>query len=177
MRKHKINKDILYQLLSEGKAIVEIAEYFGVTPAAVYKSKGDLPVMIAKDMHLESASRFVDNHLNTVEQLQKINTDANELLNLCMSLQRGDTDATELAEKAGYKLKDPGALGLKAMAEIRGQLQLQNQTLAMLAEMSAVMEFQEELISLLKEVDEDVKDEFLRRLSKRKALRGAVQLT
>lgn len=56
-----------------------------------------------------------------------------------MALQRGDSDGLELAQKAGYKLKDPGALALKAMSEIRGQLQSQNQTRLMLAEMSAVI--------------------------------------
>lgn len=174
MKKGRINKKKLYQLLSDGKTLTECARYFGVSPAAVHKAKSGMAVIIAKDMHLESAHRFVDEHLNTVQQLQKINTDANELLNLCMSLQRGDSD---LAKNADFKNKDPREVALKAMKEIRGQLRLQNETLAMLAEMSAVVEFQEELVSLLKELDENVKNEFLRRLSERRTLRGAVKLT
>lgn len=155
MGKGKINKDKLFQLLAEGKTLTECANYFGVSPAAVHKAKRGVGVVVAKDLHLESAHRFVDQHLNSVQQLRKINTRANELL-----------DQAEC---------DPG-IALKCMAEIRGQLRLQNETLAMLAEMSAVMEFQQELIQLLKEIDPNVKDEFLRRLSERRALRGAIKL-
>ena len=46
----------------------------------------------------------------------------------------------------------------------------------MLAEMSAVIEFQQEIIQLLKEVDPKVKNEFIRRLYKKRALWGAVKL-
>jgi hypothetical protein len=175
MQKGKINKKKLYQMLSDGKTLTECARAFGVSPAAVHKVKKNLGVIVAKDMHLRSAERFVDQHLNTVEQLRKINRDANEMLDLCMRLQRGDKEACELIGER-YQLKDPGQLALKAMAEIRGQLRLQNDTLAMLAEMSAVIEFQEELIQLLKEVDPDVKEKFLKRLSERRALRGAVRI-
>ena len=168
MPKGRINIDKLSQLLTDGKTQSECARYFGVSPAAVHKAKAGLGRVVAKDIHLESAHRFVDSHLDTVAQLQKINTNANELLDTCMKLQE--------QEYIGKGI-NPQELALKAMKEIRGQLRLQNETLAMLAEMSAVVEFQQELISLLKEVDEDVKDKFLRRLSERRALRGAVKLT
>lgn len=190
MAKNKIDKNELYQLLAEGKTLTECAKYFGVSPAAVHKAKKGMAVVVAKDVHLESAHRFVDHHLDTVEQLRKINSYANELLDLCMRWQRGDDEAIQVLEgqmkkvRVGkskkfvevVKFKDPREVALKAMAEIRGQLRLQNETLAMLAEMSAVMEFQQELVQLLKEVDPSVKDEFLRRLSERRALRGAVRL-
>jgi hypothetical protein len=156
MKKGRINKKKLFQLLGDGKTLTECAKHFGVSPAAVHKAKKNVGVTMAKDLHLESAHRFIGQHLDTVDQLRRINTRANEIL-----------DRAE---------QDPG-LALKAMGEIRGQLKLQNETLAMLAEMSAVMEFQAELIQLLKDVDENVKNEFLRRLSERRALRGAVKLT
>ncbi len=191
MRKRKIHRDKLFQLLADGKSLTECARYFKVTPAAIHKAKKAGAVVIAKDMHLKSAHRFVDQHLNTVEQLRNINSYANELLELCMAWQRGDENALQILEsqvkkvRVGkdekfvekFKFKDPREIALKAMAEIRSQLRLQNETLAMLAEMSAVMEFQQTLIELLKEIDPNVKDEFLRRLAKRKALAGAVQLT
>lgn len=176
MKKGRIDKEVLTRLLGEGKTLTECAKYFGVSPPAVHKAKKGVSITIAKDLHLESAHRFVDQHLNTVEQLRKINTDANELLELCMAWQRGDSEALK-TYKGKFKSKDPREVALKAMAEIRGQLRLQNETLAMLAEMSAVMEFQQELIQLLKEIDPDAKNLFLRRLSERRALRGAVQLT
>ena len=190
MKKGRIDKNKLMQLLADGKTLTECARHFGVSPAAVHKAKKGVGVVVVKDIHLESAHRFVDQHLNTVEQLRKINSYANELLELCMRWQRGDDEAIQVLEsqmktvRVGktekfvkeFKFKDPRDVALKAMAEIRGQLRLQNETLAMLAEMSAVVEFQQELIQLLKEIDPNVKDEFLRRLSERRALRGAVKL-
>jgi len=190
MSTNRINKKELIQLLGEGKNLTECANHFGVSPAAVHKAKKSVGLVVAKDMHLESAHRFVDQHLDTVKQLRKINSYANELLDLCMRWQRGDDEALQILENQITKVRvgrtekfvekmktsDPRDVALKAMAEIRGQLRLQNETLAMLAEMSAVMEFQQELIQLLKEIDPNVKDEFLRRLSERQALRGAVQL-
>ena len=168
MPKGRINKEKLFQLLGEGKKLTECAKYFGVSPSAVHKAKAGVSMEVARDMHLQSASRLVDSHLDTVAQLQKINVSANQLLDTCMDLQQQDYTGKGI---------NPQALALKAMKEIRGQLRLQNETLAMLAEMSAVMEFQQELISLLKEVDENVRDEFLKRISQRRALRGAVNLT
>ena len=75
------------------------------------------------------------------------------------------------------KMQDPKLVALKAMGEIRSQLALQNQTLAMLAEMTAINEFQQELVQLLKEIDPGVCDEFCRRIDQRQALRRAVRLT
>jgi hypothetical protein len=155
MKKGRIDKNKLFQLLADGKNLTECANHFGVSPAAVHKAKKGGAVTIARDIQAESAHRFVDHHLNTVDQLRRINQKAFEILD---------------------KAKSDPALALKAMNEIRGQLRLQNETLSMLAEMSATIEFQEGLIQLLKEIDSNVKDEFIRRLSKRRALRGAVRI-
>jgi spore coat protein CotH len=156
MTNPKVDITQLRRMLKAGKTVKECAKHFSVTPGAISQHKKSFGVLIVKDLHSESAHRVVGQHLDTVDQLKRINTRANEIL-----------------DKAG---QEP-ALALKAMNERRGQLKLQNETLAMLAEMSAVMEFQQELIQLLKEVDENVKNEFLRRLSERRALRGAVRLT
>jgi hypothetical protein len=154
MSKGKINKNKLFQMLADGKNLTECARHFGVSPAAVHKAKKGMAVVVAKDLHLASAHKFVDQHLNTVEQLRRINTRANELL--------------EQAEN------DP-RIALKCMSEIRAQLRLQNETLAMLAQMSAVIEFQQEIIQILKEIDPDAKNEFIRRLYKKRALWSAVK--
>jgi exoribonuclease R len=193
MKVNKIDKDLCVQMLTDGKTVGECARHFGVTPAAVCKiKKKTFGVIIAKDLQLESVHRFVGEYLDTVGQLRKINTDAHELLNLCMAWVKGDEEAIQVLEsqlstkriRVGGKLKkveeikmqDPKVVALKAMAEIRSQLALQNQTLAMLAEMSAIHEFQQELVQVLKEVDQEVCDEFCRRIDQRQALRRAIKL-
>jgi len=188
----KIDKNKLSRMLGEGKTLTQCAKHFGVSPSAILKAKRKLGVIIAKDVQLESVHRFVGEYLDTVGQLRKINSDAHELLDLCMAWVRGDGDAIQVLEsqlstkrvRVGgvektvdeVKMQDPKMVALKAMAEIRSQLALQNQTLAMLAEMSAIHEFQQELIQILKEVDEEVCNEFCRRIDERQALRRAIKL-
>lgn len=186
----KINKDLLRQMLADGKTVNQCAEFFNVSAPAISKAKKQLGAIIAKDVQLESAHKFVDEHLNTMAQLRGINNHAHELLDLCMRWVRGDQEAIQVLETQirkvrfgnteefinEYKFKDPREVALKAMAEIRGQLRLQNETLAMLAEMSAVHEFQQELIQLLKEIDSEACSEFCRRIDERQALRRAIRL-
>jgi len=189
----KIDQNALSRLLSEGKTPSQCAKHFGVSNSAITKAKRKLGVIIAKDVQLESVHRFVGEYLDTIGQLRKINTDAHELLELCMAWVRGDQKAMQVLEsqlstktiRVGdeeklveeVKMQDPKLVALKAMSEIRSQLTLQNQTLAMLSEMTAINEFQQELVQLLKEIDPGVCDEFCRRIDQRQALRRAVRLT
>jgi hypothetical protein len=193
MKVSKIDKDLLIQMITNGKSVAECARHFKVTPAAICKVKRKVfgPV-IAKDVQLESVHRFVGEYLDTVGQLRKINADAHELLDLCMAWVRGDGKAIQVLESQlssrririggversveEVKMQDHKVVALKAMAEIRSQLALQNQTLAMLAEMSAIHEFQQELVQILKEVDEEACNEFCRRIDQRQALRRAIKL-
>jgi hypothetical protein len=193
MREIKIDKDELSRLLAEGKNLTTCARHFGVSVAAISKAKKRVGVVIAKDVQLESVHRFVGEYLDTIGQLRKINNDAHELLDLCMAWVKGDGKAIQILESQlitkkvrigdeersveEIKMQDPKLVALRAMSEIRSQLALQNQTLAMLTEMTAIHEFQQELIQLLKEIDPEVCDEFCRRIDQRQALRRAVRLT
>ena len=191
MLNQKIDRDQLTRLLADGKTASECAKHFGVSGAAITKAKKKLGLIIAKDVQLESVHRFVGEYLDTIGQLRKINMDAHELLDLCMAWVRGDPKALQVLESQVRKVRvgdteetvnecrfrDPREIALKAMGEIRSQLALQNQTLAMLAEMTAINEFQQELVQLLKEVDPGVCDEFCRRIDQRQALRRAIRLT
>ncbi|MBW2065015.1 MAG: hypothetical protein JRJ03_08785 [Deltaproteobacteria bacterium] len=188
----KIDKNELRRLLQEGKGVSECARHFGVSPAAVSKAKKSLGRIVAKDVQLETVHRFVNEHLDTVAQLRKLNDNAHELLDTCMRWLRGEDEALQVLESqvrkvrvgrgedaqelTEYRFKDPREIALRAMGEIRGQLKLQNETLAMLAEVKAVHEFQQELIQILREVDASVADEFCRRIDQRQALRRAIRV-
>ena len=141
---------------------------------------------------LENAHRVVDKNLNAVEQLQKINDYANEMLDLLMRWQRGDSEALQILEsqvrtkqvRVGeeiefvkeYKLKDPRELALKAMAEIRGQLKLQLDIFQCLYDLKAVQAFQEEVLSAIGAVSPDVRDRIIFNLNEKHALRSAIDL-
>jgi len=188
-RPPKIDIDKLQVMLErEGKSPKECAEYFGVSPAAISKARKALGVSMNRFAVTARTEEIVDGKLNAVAQLQKINENANELLDLCMRWQRGDDVALRILESQvkkimvgkgenaqevkRFKFKDPRELALKAMNEIRGQLNLQLEIFKVLYHAEAVKEFQTELVELLGEVDPEIRAEFIRRLREKGVVYG-----
>ena len=186
----KIDRLKLHRLLQQGKLQNEIAQLFGVTKGAISKAKKGLNIDVVRTVSLESAHKVVEKNLNTLDQLQKINAYANELLDLLMRWNKGDEVAIQILEsqvrkvKVGkgedfvkeFKFKDPRELALKAMAEIRGQLALQLDIFKTLYDVEAAAEFQREVLEAIGEVSHDVRDKIIRTLKERKALRGSLQV-
>jgi len=186
----KIDFDVLNRLITEGKSTTEIAKYFSCTPGAVSQAKRKLKISVVKNVALENAHKVVGKNLDAVEQLQKINQNANELLDLLMRWNRGDEEALQVLEnqvrkvRVGktekyveeFKFKDPRELAIKAMAEIRGQLNLQLEIFKTLYDMEAVAEFQREVLNAIGEVSPDVRNRITQRLKEGRALRSAVSI-
>ena len=192
MPKKKIDRVKLSQLLRQGKTQRQVAQVFGVTEGAISKAKKELNINVVKSVALESAHRVVDKNLDAVAQLQKINKDANELLDVLMRWNRGEDEALQILEtqvrkvRIGkgenseivkqYKFKDPRELALRAMAEIRGQLNLQLDIFKTLYDMEAVAEFQKEVLTGIGEEAPDVRDRIIQRLKEGRALRQSVSI-
>jgi hypothetical protein len=190
MPKPKIDRVKLNQMLRDGKPQSKIAQVFGVTEGAISKAKKELNVAVVRNVALESAHKVVDKHLDTIGQLQKINQTANELLDLLMRWNRGDEEALQILESqvrrvkvrgseeevTEYKFKDPRELALKAMAEIRGQLNLQLDIFRTLYDVQAVAEFQKEVLAVIGEVSADVRDRIIQKLKESRALRQSVSI-
>jgi len=178
-------------MLRAGKTVKECAKFFSVTPGAISQAKKEINVNVIKSVALENAHRVVDKNLKTVDQLQKINHNANELLDLCMRWQRGDDEALQILESQmkkvrigkterfveEYKFKDPREIALRAMGEIRNQLRLQLEIFQALYDMKAVQEFQEEVLTAIGEVDSDVRNRIINRLHEKSALRRAISFS
>jgi len=190
MPKPKIDRVKLNRMLRAGKSPKEVAEHFGVSQAAICKARKGLNVAVVKNVVLESAHKVVAEHLDTIGQLQKINQNANELLDLLMRWNRGDSEALQILESQvrkvkvqgkeeevkEYRFKDPRELALKAMQEIRGQLNLQLDIFKTLYDVQAVAEFQKEVLSAIGEVSPDVRDRIIKRLKEGRALRQSVSI-
>ena len=188
----KIDKIKLNRLLTSGKSQKEAAQVFGVTEGAISKAVKGLNIAVIKNVALESAHKVVDKNLNAVQQLQKINDYANELLDLLMRWNRGDREALQILEsqvrkvkrgsKEGseevleYKFKDPRELALKAMAEIRGQLSLQLDIFKTLYDVEAIAQFQREVLEAIGEVNPDVRNRIVTRLKEGGALRPSATI-
>jgi DNA-binding Lrp family transcriptional regulator len=181
------------QLLREGNGVSDIAKKIGASKGAVSKRLKALRVAVSKDITLRSAPEIVEKNINAVEQLQKINDYANELLDLLMRWNRGDQEALQVLEsqvatkrvRVGdevefvkeFKFKDPRELALAAMKEIRGQLNLQLEIFRTLYDMKAVAEFQKEVLATIGEVAPDVRDQIVHNLQKRRAIRSTLDLS
>ena len=189
MSKPKIDLVKLDKMLREGMSYREIAKLFSCTPGAISQARKKLSIDVVKNVALENAHRVVNQKLNAVEQLQKINNYANELLDLLMRWNRGDEEALQILESQvrkvrvknqeesvkEYKFKDPRDLALKAMAEIRGQLNLQLEIFKTLYDLKAVEEFQREVLTAIGEVKPSVRDRIIHNLQKARAIRSTVE--
>lgn len=157
MSNGKIDKVKLSQLLRSGKSGKECAKFFGVTEGAVSQARKELNISVVKSVALESAHQVVEKNLNAVDQLLNINRKANTLLEV--AIQAKDHDTT-----------------LKAMREIRGQLELQLEIFKTLYDVQAVADFQREVLTAIGEVDPDVRNLIINRLKEGRALRQSVDI-
>jgi predicted transcriptional regulator len=189
MPKRTISNVELERLVREGKGVSRIAQVLGVTPGAVSKRLKALNVAITRSVALHHVDEVVAKKINAIEQLQKINTYAHELLDLLMRWNRGDDEALQILETqvrkvkvrgseeevTEYKFKDPRELALKAMQEIRGQLNLQLEVFKTLYDLQAMEEFQREVLTAIGEASPDVRDKIVHNLQKRRAIRSTLE--
>ena len=145
-------------MLRSGKSGKDCAKFFSVTEGAISQARKELNISVVKSVALETAHQVVEKNLNAVDQLLNINRKANTLLEV--AIQAKDHDTT-----------------LKAMREIRGQLELQLEIFKTLYDLEAVAEFQREVLTAIDEVDRNVRDRIVQRLKENKALRGSVSIT
>ena len=191
MPKPKIDRVQLDQMLRSGKSQKEVAQLFQVSEGAISKAKKELNLAVVRNVSLESAHKIVGRSLDSIEQLQKINSHANWLLDVLMKWNKGDSEALQVLESQvgskkvrignteefvrEFKFKDPRELALHAMQEIRGQLKLQLEIFQTLYDMNEILSFQREVLEVIGDVSREARDEIVRRLKERRALRSAVE--
>jgi biotin operon repressor len=194
MRKPKINDRKLLRLLDkDGKSQSEAARELGVSRQAVNQRLQEIRGKTTKVVVAKKIEQVVDHKIDAIEQLTRINEYANEILDLLMRWNRGDDEALQVLESQvtskkirigneelevqKVKFKDPRELALKAMAEIRGQLKLQLEIFQALFSLQAAEEFQNVVLETIAEVEPKVRNEILRRLNDKRAVRSAVRLS
>jgi DNA-binding Lrp family transcriptional regulator len=191
MGRRKINDTKLLQLVDGGRSFVEIGKVFGVSTQAAHKRFKELRGKTTGVVVAKKVEQIVDRKIDAMEQLQKVNDYANELLDLLMRWNRGDEEALQVLESqvrkvrvrgseeevTNYKFKDPRELALKAMAEIRGQLSLQLDIFQALFSLQAAKDFEETVLEVIGEVDPNVRNEIINRLNRKRSVRQAVRFT
>ena len=181
MTREKIDPVKLKRYLREGKSQREISRIFGVSDSAASQRLKCLNLSVARATQLEHGHAIVIETLDCVQQLHRINNDANYILDLLMRSVKGEPRAVKLLkqhDELGEKIRfqDPKVLALQAMREIRSQLKLQIDILNSVANFEAVADFQREIISLIGTLDLDLKKKFIEKLREKKAIRSAITL-
>lgn len=191
----KLTTTELLRRVDAGESYAEIAKDHGISRQAVFnrvrKLRGKTTKAVA--VRQEKVQRVVDQRLDSIEQLTRINDYANELLDLCMRWQRGDEAALQILESQmatkrvrigseeidvqEFRFKDPRELALKAMAEIRGQLRLQLEVFQALFDMKAVEEFQQEVLAAIGEASPEIRSAIINKLNQRRAIRSTVKFS
>ncbi len=188
--KRRIDDEQLAQLIRDGDTVTGIARKMGMSKATVSRRLKQLNIAINRNVSIRAAHKIVDREINTLDQLQKINRNAHEILDLLMRWNRGDKEAIQVLESqvrkikvrgkeeeiSGYKFRDPRELALRAMHEIREQLKLQVEIFQSLFDMKATQQFQTEVMEVIGSVSTETRDEIIRRLTKINALRSALDL-
>lgn len=154
MKSKKLNDTRLIRLVDEGCSQAETARQLGVSRQAVSKRIIELRGRTTKVMVTKKINQVVEQKLDAIEQLQKINTEANRLLD---------------------ELEQTPEVKLKVMAEIRGQLRLQLDIFQTLYDMQAVKEFQQEVLSAIGEADKETRNAIIDRLNQKRVIRKSIR--
>ena len=156
----------MYKLLvEEGYSQRQVADYFGVSEAAV--SKAVKRPNLNRHVGMERAKEVADHGLNVVTELQGINRTIREELQWAMQEARregGDRQGSQevIAEWA---------------SEVRKQLGFQLEILRSLYDFEAAAEFQKEVLDAIGEVSPETQQTIIQRLIERRALRSTLVLT
>jgi len=149
-----INDRKLLRLIDRQKmSQSEAARELGFSRQAVSQRLQQIRGRTTKAVVVKKVEKIVDHKLDLMAQLKKINSRANDLLDMA----------------------EDDSLRLKAMSEIRGQLRLQLEVFQALFSLQAAEEFQRIVLEVIGEVDEDARKEIVDRLNHERSIRGVLR--
>ena len=132
---------------------VQAANELGVSRQAVNNRLKQLRGRTTHAMVAGRIDKVIDNKIDTFAQLEKINNKANELLDAA------ETDTQDT---------------IRLMGEIRNQLKLQLELFQTMWDVRAAEEFQDTVLTVIGQVDPEVRKKILAELNSRSAIRNAV---
>jgi hypothetical protein len=155
MPKPKIDRVKLNQMLMSGKPQKEIAQFFGVSAGAISKAKQELNIEVRRDIAARSAPHVLNRNLNLMDQLTRINTEANRLLDAAL-----DAEDTKTI--------------FESMREIRQQLAFQHELLRSLHDLREVQAFQDEVLDVIAGVSPEMRQQILDNLRRKRDMRAII---
>ena len=186
-RKVDIKQFIL--LTRAGKTGAEIAKELGVAKSRVSYWKNKLDTEISKSSLTRHAPDLIDDRFNPRELLAKIIKNSNTLLERVMQQIEAPQAAAEpsgqaAAEPSGQDGSEPKSeekgdrkilVAVRLMQEIRGEIDCALEMYKLLFDSKSVMEFQQEVLAVISEVDPSVRLRILDRLQERRSVRTILE--
>ncbi len=188
----KINDRKLLALIDKEKiSQSEVAKRLGVSRQAISKRLQELRGKTTRVVVAKKLEQVADTKIDAMQQVIKINADANELLDLCMAWGRGDDVALRILESQAttrtirvgdeeieiqnFKFKDPRELALKAMGTIKDQIKLQLEIFQTLYSLKAAEDFQNTVLEVIGEIEPNVRARIIHKLNEKRAIGSAVK--
>ena len=125
---------------------------------------------------LEAGHKIAANHIDAVAQLREINTKANIILNGLMLEINPPPEAEGKAQPKQPGAKDLREIAIKAMAEIRAQLNLELNIMETLYNVQTIADFQHEVLEEIGRLEPESRNRIIEALKAKKALHGSVQV-
>ncbi len=162
-----INDSELMRMVRAGMSPKEIAGKYGVGLPAVSKRLKLLKIAVTKDVTLRSAPKLVDNSLNAMAQLQRIN----QVIN-------GELDHIQqaIASAEGAERQTLQDQRLKHVSEVRKQIGLVLEIAQVLYNVDEVKAFQEEVLTAIGEAAPEIRAKILCTLQERRAIRSVLDM-
>jgi hypothetical protein len=154
-------------MLRDGKSQREISQVFGVTESAVSKARKQLKHVIVRVASMERAGEIVEEHLDLMSQLRKVNLIINEEL---------DRARESISEASAQDKRLAQEILIKLSAEIRRQMETYLSIVEVWNDAKITKEFQEEVLHVLDEAEPGTRARIIERLKQRRVVRGLVNL-
>jgi hypothetical protein len=155
----RIDRVELSKMLRSGVSQVECARHFSVSEAAISKAKSELRIATIKNVALESAHKVVANTVDVMEQLNRVNREAQQIIDKFR-------DSPKVCDQE---------LVIRAMSEIRRQVETCLEISKTLYDVQEMERFQQEVLEAIGECDVQVREKIVQRLKERRTLRSAVR--
>jgi Trp operon repressor len=160
-----IDKVKLSRLLRDGKTQRHIAQVFGVTESAISKARKQLKYTVTRVASLEKAGEILEDHLDLMSQLRKVNAVINKEL---------DRARAGIEGAAPQDKRSAQEILIKLSAEIRRQMETYLSIVEVWHDMKVMKEFQEEVLNVLDEAEPGTRARIIERLKQKRAVRGLV---
>ena len=173
MANSKIDDRKLKRMLDAGWTQKRCAEHFEVTPAAVSLRVKALNLNIVRNVSLEHANEVVEEKLDAMAELRKINEVVSTELDWLTAKMKSLADEDMLLPDIRFEFETQV---LSHVSEVRQQIKLALDIAKTLYDVEQVRAFQEEVLLAIGEASPETRERIVRALQEKRAIRSASQL-